>query len=126
MIIIADPTSEDDTSQDFALKIVADNVVVRNVIVYHAANGMGIYVYQVNTLTIENVQVIAYGNAKGAQACPTRSPFSGYDCSNIKIIDATSLTMNNVYVENGSRGASIKNSPNADVQNFVAKNVRGP
>ena len=47
---------------DYALKITKDNVTVRNVIVYHPANGMGIYSNKSKNLRIENVQVIAYGN----------------------------------------------------------------
>ena len=74
-IIWADPTSESDTSQDYALKIVADNVTVRNVLIYHAANGMGIYGFRPKNLRLENVKVLAYGNDWGAAPCPTRKPF---------------------------------------------------
>ena len=124
-IIIADPT--DDTEEnDFALKISGENVTVRNVIIYHASNAMGIYGWKPHGLTIENVQVIAYGNEWGAQACPSRSPLSGYDCSNIKIYYAENLVMNNVHVENGSRGVSLVGCENAVLDGIVAKNVRGP
>ena len=66
MTIVANPTSADDESNDFAIKVEANNVIIRNVVVHHAANGMGIYGMKSANLTIENVQVIAYGNAKGA------------------------------------------------------------
>ena len=42
-IIVVDPTLEGSTKNDYALKIVANNVTVRNVLIYHASNGMGIY-----------------------------------------------------------------------------------
>ena len=42
-IIIANPTSADDKSNDFALKVTKDHVVIRNVVIYHATNGIGIY-----------------------------------------------------------------------------------
>ena len=38
-IIYANPTSEFDRSNDRALLIIGDNVTIRNVIVYHPANG---------------------------------------------------------------------------------------
>ena len=124
-IIIADPT--DDTGEnDFALKISGDNVTLRNVIIYHASNAMGIYAWRPVNLQMENVQVIAYGNEWGAQACPSRSPMSGYDCSNIKIYYGENLKMNNIYVENGSRGVSLVGCENAVLDGIVAKNVRGP
>lgn len=49
-----------------ALKIQAENVTLRNVVVYHAANGQGIYATTAPGLTLENVEVYAYGNAWGA------------------------------------------------------------
>ena len=86
MIIFANPTSADSKENDFAIKVGRkDNVTIRNVIIYHAANGMGIYGFQANNLKIENVKIYAYGNEEGAQPCPTRKPFGGYDCSNIKL-----------------------------------------
>ena len=61
MIITAEPDT------DYALKIMfKDNVTIRNVIVYHPANGMGILSWKSNNLKLENVQVIAYGNEWGA------------------------------------------------------------
>jgi exosome complex RNA-binding protein Rrp42 (RNase PH superfamily) len=67
MVIIVDPTSDEDLSNDTALSIVnKKNVVIRNVVIYHAANGRGINAWKSKNLTIENVQVIAYGNEKGA------------------------------------------------------------
>ena len=55
MIIIADPTLEGSTENDQALRIVAEDVTVRNVLIYHAANGMGIYGFGAHRLTLENV-----------------------------------------------------------------------
>ena len=95
-------------------------------IIYHATNAIGIYGWMPNGLRLENVQVIAYGNEWGAQACPTRKPFSGYDCSNIKIYYADDVKMDNVYVENGSRGISMVSCPGAQLEGIYAKNVRGP
>ena len=43
LIVVAEPTSEFDRTQDNAIKVVADNVIIRNVIIYHPANGKGIY-----------------------------------------------------------------------------------
>ena len=39
MIIIVDPTSDDNTDNDQALRIVAEDVTVINVLIYHPANG---------------------------------------------------------------------------------------
>ena len=65
-IIYVDPTSADSKANDYGLKIVAEDVTIRNVLIYHAANGMGIYAWSANNLVLENVQVIAYGNEWGA------------------------------------------------------------
>ena len=126
LIITADPTSDTTKKNDYALKIVnADNVIVRNVIIHHAANGIGIYALRANNLFIENVKVVAYGNEWGAQPCPTRKPFQGYDCSNIKVMKSSDVEINNVQVENGSRGISFVSSPSPTMTNVVAKNPRG-
>ena len=101
-------------------------MTVKNVLIYHAANGMGIYGFEPKNLTLINVQVLAYGNDWGAAPCPTRKPFAGYDCSNIKIYHAENLVLENIHVENGSRGVSLKNCTGAEVTNLVAINVRGP
>ena len=39
LIIVVDPTLESSTENDYALRIVADDVTVKNVLIYHAANG---------------------------------------------------------------------------------------
>ena len=39
IIIVVDPTLENSNENDYALRIVADDVTVRNVLIYHAANG---------------------------------------------------------------------------------------
>ena len=65
-IIYAPPTSADDHSNDFALSIKGKNVTIENVLIYHAANGRGIFAKRSDNLRIENVQVIAYGNEWGA------------------------------------------------------------
>ena len=125
-IVIVDPTSADSTDNDYAIRVDKENVVIRNVVVYHAANGFGIYGMGPNNLTIENVQVVAYGNEWGAQPCPSRKPFNGADCSNIKIYNASPLNIHNVQLENGSRGISLSGCPGAQLTSIVAKNVRGP
>ena len=125
-IIVVDPTLEGSTKNDFALKIVANNVTVRNVPIYHASNGMGIYGFKANGLVLDNVEVIAYGNAWGAQACPSRRPFSGFDCSNIKIVRSEDVMIDNVRVKNGSRGISLVRSPRSTLTNVVSINPRGP
>ena len=66
MIIYAPPTSADDHSNDYALYIKGKNVTVKNVLIYHAANGRGIFAKHSDNLRIENVEVIAYGNEWGA------------------------------------------------------------
>ena len=95
------------------MKIVGENITLKNVVIYHAANAMGIYVWEAHNLTLENVQVIAYGSEWGAARCPSRKPFNGYDCTNIKVYHSTGLKMTNVYTDSGSRGISIVNSPGA-------------
>ena len=125
-VIYGMPT-DDSKENDLALKIVkGDNITIRNVVIFHAANTIGIYIYNASNVTLENVQVIAYGNDWGAAACPSRTPFRGYDCSNIKVQYTEGLVLNNVYTENGSRGISIVYAPNAILTNIVSKNVRGP
>lgn len=124
-IIYVDPTSADSKANDYGLKIVAKDVTIRNVLIYHAANGMGIYAWSADNLVLENVQVIAYGNEWGAQPCPTRAPFLGYDCTNIKIVKSENVKINNVQTENGSRGISLGTSPSPTLTNVVAKNPRG-
>ena len=42
-IFIIEPSMADDKSNDYAIKIVRDNITVRNVIIYHATNAIGIY-----------------------------------------------------------------------------------
>ena len=66
MIIIVDPTLESSKENDYALKILAEDVTVKNVLIYHAANGMGLTASRAHRLKLENVEVIAYGNANGA------------------------------------------------------------
>ena len=124
-IIWVDPTSADSTANDYGLKIVVGDVTIRNVLIYHAANGMGIYAWKADNLVLDNVQVIAYGNEWGAQPCPTRTPFSGYDCTNIKVVQSSNVKISNVHTENGSRGISLGSSPSPTLTNVVAKNPRG-
>jgi len=57
-------TANPDT--DVAITISTPNVTLRNVIIYHPSNGKGIYGWEADNLTIENVEVIAYGNEWGA------------------------------------------------------------
>ena len=103
MVIYADPA--DLTRQnDQAVRIVAEHVTLRNVVIYHAANAMGIYGYNSHNLTLENVKVISYGNPWGANPCPSRRPFLGQDCTNIKILGGTNTTMTNVLVDSGVSG----------------------
>lgn len=90
-----------------------DNITLRNVIVYHPANGMGIMGWKPKNLVMENVQVIAYGNEWGAMPCPDRSPLNGYRCMNIEISHAENLKMTNIETDSGSSGIKIKSSPNA-------------
>ena len=87
---------------------------------------MGIYAWKANNLTLENVQVIAYGSEWGAARCPSRTPFNGYDCTNIKVYHSTGLKMTNVYTDSGSRGISIVSSGGAQLSGIVNMNVRGP
>lgn len=56
-----------DPTVDNAIRITHKNVTIRNVLVHHAANARGIYFEYADGLTIENVQVKAYGvHANGA------------------------------------------------------------
>jgi len=127
LYILATPT--DDT----ALKITHDNVTVKNVVIHHAANARGIYYWKANGLRVENVEVIAYGvhgttdeNNWGPQPCPARAPFNGYNCANIIGWWGNDISFENVYVEGGSKGISIQQSPGTSMKNVIAKNVRGP
>ena len=108
------------------MKIVAEHVTLRNVIIYHAANAIGIYGYNSHNLTLENVKVISYGNPWGANPCPSRRPFLGQDCTNIKILGGENTTMTNVLVDSGSRGISCVRCPNSVFTSLVALNARGP
>ena len=98
---------------DIAMRITKPNVTVRNVVIFHPANGKGIFGWKANGLTIENVEIISYGNEWGAQPCPTRAPLNGYRCSNIEIYKTTNLRIENVRAENGSKGINIIDSPGA-------------
>ena len=111
---------------DVCVKVVGDNVTFRNVIIYHPANGMGLYGWKPNNLTLENVEIIAYGNEWGAAPCPTRSPLKGYRCVGMELSYAENLHINNVLTDGGSKGISIRFSDNALIENVVARNVRGP
>ena len=111
---------------DICVKIGRDNVTLRNVIIYHPANGMGIMGWTAANLLLENVEVIAYGNEWGASPCPTRSPLFGYRCVAMELSYMENLHLNNVVTDSGSKGISIRFSDNALIENVVAKNVRGP
>ena len=126
LIIVAEPTSEFDRTQDYALKIVANNVTIRNVIIYHPANGMGIFGWYCHNLTIENVEIHTYGNPWGAQPCPRRRPFSGFECTNMRIYYSENLVLRNVLAEGGSRGISLRSCHGAQLYGVVGKNSRGP
>ena len=117
-------TCEPDT--EFCVKANNDNITLRNVIIYHPANGMGLFSWKAANLTLENVQIIAYGNEWGAQPCPTKAPMNGYRCSNMEISWAENLVIRNTEVENGSRGISLRFSDGAVLDHVVARNVRGP
>ena len=125
MIIWADPPGEEKSDADYAMKIVAPGVTVKNVLIYHAASAMGIYAWEADGLTLENVQVIAYGNEWGAQPCPTRAPFNGYDCTNIKVVKSDNVSIDHVHTQDGSRGISITQSYAPHLTNVVSKNPRG-
>ena len=120
LIIVTQP------GEDTALKIAKNDVTIRNVVIYHPASARGIFGWYPANLRLENVEVIAYGNAWGANPCPSRNPFNGYECTNIKIYNAENLVISNVRVENGSKGISIQRSPGALLTHVVARNVRGP
>ena len=125
MIIWADPPGEEKSDADYGMKIVAEDVTVRNVLIYHAASAMGIYAWEADGLKLENVQVIAYGNEWGAQPCPTRAPFNGYDCTNIKVVKSDNVSIDRVHTQDGSRGISITSSYAPQLTNVVSKNPRG-
>ena len=55
MIIWADPPGEEKSDADYAMKIVVPGVTVKNVLIYHAASAMGIYAWEADGLTLENV-----------------------------------------------------------------------
>ena len=127
MYIYATPTD------DYALRIVHKNVTVKNVLIHHAANSQGIFFWKADGLTVENVEVVAYGvhattleDNWGAQPCPMRSPFQGFNCANIIGYRSSDLSFTNTRVEGGSKGISVIMSPGAHMKNVVAKNIRGP
>jgi len=100
-------------------------VTVKNVVIYHPANGQGLYGWKPNNIHIENVEIIAYGNAWGAQPCPTDT-LGGYRCMNIEIYQADNVRIKNVRTENGSSGIKLIDCPAAHLSEVVALNVRGP
>ena len=54
-VIYGLPT-DDSKENDLALKIVrGDNITIRNVVIFHAANTIGIYIYNASNITLENV-----------------------------------------------------------------------
>ena len=55
VIIYAEPTSADSTENDYALRITGDNVTIKNVLIAHAGNGIGIYAFKAHNLKLENV-----------------------------------------------------------------------
>ena len=124
-VFYGQPT-DDSKANDNVVRIVGKNVTLKNVIIYHAANAMGIFCWKCDGLKLENVQIHAYGNEWGANPCPTRSPFGGIDCSNIKMYYADDVEFSNVLVENGSRGISCFTCKGIKLQGIVAKNPRGP
>jgi len=95
--VIENVVIESKPGDDIALEILnTKNVLIRNVIIYHPANSMGIHAEGVENLVIENVQVIAYGNEWGANACPERAPFENFKCSNINLFACDDARMTNV------------------------------
>lgn len=101
-------------------------MTVRNVIIYHPANSRGILAWNAPNLTLENVEVIAYGNEWGAAPCYAEAPFRGQYCSNIIVLRSENTNIHNVRVENGSSGIALIRSPDSSVTSVVAKNPRGP
>jgi hypothetical protein len=55
LYVVVDPTV------DNAMRITHKNVTIRNVLIHHAANARGIFFWKADGLTLENVQVKAYG-----------------------------------------------------------------
>jgi hypothetical protein len=127
LYVYASPT------EDTAIFIRHKNVTVKNVVVHHAANGRGVYFINAKGLTIENLDVVAYGvhattdeNNWGANPCPLRSPFGGYNCANITGRKTDDYTLTNIRTEGGSKGISVIKSKNGVWKNVTAKNIRGP
>ena len=121
VIIITQP------GEDTALQVANKRgVTIRNVLIYHPANGRGIYAWKTPNLHIENVEVVAYGNDFGAQPCPSRAPLNGFQCNNIQVYHSPGLVIHNVRVENGSKGISVIGSDAAWLKNVAAFNARGP
>merc|ERR1711981_752149 len=78
MIITADVTDE------VAISIRnRERVTIRNVIIHHPTNGQGINAMNAHHLILENVEVIGYGNERGANPCPRVPGLGGYNCANI-------------------------------------------
>jgi hypothetical protein len=102
LYILATPTD------DNALKIIHDNVTIKNVVIHHAANARGLFVWETTGLKIENLEVVAYGvHESGPNPCPSRAPFSGFNCANVIIYKSESVVAENVRVEGGSKGFSL-------------------
>ena len=77
-------------------------------------------------MKLENVKVQAYGNAWGANPCPSRPPFNGHNCTNIMLYGAEDVSMDNIYLEDGSSAVKCVDCLRIQVRNIFAKNVRGP
>ena len=50
----------------------------------------------------------------------------GFECTNIKGVLSENVVMDNVLVENGSRGFALRECHNSVLNGVVAKNARGP
>lgn len=109
-----------------AITITANNVIVRDVSVYHPSSGMGIYVKGADNVTIESTSVTAYGTASGSNPCPKVSPLSGYECDNIHSYGATQFVIQDVRLRGGSAGVQASASPGTRVSRAVMVNARGP
>ena len=110
----------------YALKIGGDDVTVKNVIIHHASSGQGIFGHTAHNLYLENVEVRAYGTKSGPNPCPKKvSGLAGYNCANIFIDKSNNVRMHNIRAEGGSKGISMKRSPDCKLTNLDVRNTRG-
>ena len=107
-----------------ALMIRGENITLRNVIVHHSASNNGIHVFKSKNITMENVEVRAYGNEKGGPNPCSNENNKGWLCQNILVWDGPNFKAKNLRLY-GADGLKLNMAPNSHVDGIDVRNVRG-